>query len=400
MSKKKGENKYNLLELISLMIITALATATITYNVSLFSKTTKKNIVNRADLSELIETYDEINEEFYTKINKKELIEAGIKGMLDYINDPYTMYMDKDEADNFNEELDGQFVGLGVEIMRQNNDVVIYRVLKKSPAERLGLKSKDIIIKVNNKKTEDMTLKELSKEIKGEVGTKVKIVIKRDGKEKEYEFARDTIIIESVKTEIINKNNKKIGYMQISVFANNTFEQFEEEYKKLKKEKIDGLVIDLRSNTGGYLETATNLLEKYLKKGSVMYQFEYKNGKKEKVYSKKDADINIKTVLVVNGGSASASEIFAAGLSENLNVPIVGTKTYGKGKVQVTKKLSSGALIKYTIKNWLTPKGNPIDQKGITPDYLVPLTEKYIKNPIKENDDQLQKALDVITKNS
>lgn len=399
--KKKGildkNNKYNLIEVVIIMIITSFISVLFTIKVSYAVNNTNKKIITRADLSEFIDVYDSIIREYYTDIDKNELIDYGIKGMLSYLDDPYTTYMNEEETNEFNETLEGEYVGIGTEITLKDNKPIIVTVFENSPAEKAGLKVNDIIVKVGNEDVSKMSLSDMSKIIKGKEGTKFNITVERNKKQISFDIVRGKVEIDSVSTEIFEKNGKKVGYISVSTFANNTYKQFKEKEKELEEKKVEGLIIDLRGNTGGYLSTVQSMMEMFLDKGQIMYQLEVK-GKTSKIKSKEEKSIDLKTVILVNGGSASASEIFTAALKENLNTEVIGTKTYGKGKVQKSQMLSSGAMIKYTIENWLTPNGNPIDKLGIEPTILLPLSTEFIKNPSNKTDNQLQKAIEVITK--
>lgn len=393
----KYKNKYNIIEVVIIMIITAICSILITIKATYINKSTKKDIVNRADLSELIETYNSIVDEYYTDVNKAELIDAAIEGMVEYLGDPYSAYMDEKTKEAFNEELEGEYVGMGAEIVLKNNNVYINKVFKNSPAQKVGIKANDIIKKVANEEVSKLTLEQISSKIKGIPGTKVKVVIERNKKQIEYEITRAKVDIESVTSQIINKNNKKIGLIVINTFANNTYQQFKTVEKELEDKKVDSLIVDLRGNSGGYLATVQSIAELFLEKGQVIYQLEVKD-KITKVKAETDKKIKLKTVVLVNGGSASASEILAATLKENYGSEIIGTKTFGKGKVQKAQTLTSGAMIKYTIQNWLTPTGKQIDGVGIKPTIEIKLNESYFKNPSNETDNQLQKAIEIISK--
>ena len=242
-----------------------------------------------------------------------------------------------------------------------------------------------------------MNLNEVSDLIKGKSGTKVELTILREGKEETIEVTRGKVDIESVTSKIISKGDKKIGVINISVFANNTYDQFVKVEKELEESGIDSLILDLRGNSGGYLTTVKSIAELFLNKNDIIYQLDTK-GKIEKVINKKAPTIKLKTAVLVNKASASASEILTAALKENLSSPVIGVTTYGKGKVQKTRTLSSGAMIKYTIQNWLTPEGNEIEGKGVAPTDEVELDEKYYVNPTDENDNQLQKALEIMSR--
>lgn len=400
-SKKKVEKqraKFNLLEVIIIMIITAVCAITITIKVSYVINKTPKKIMTEAELVELVETYESIVDDYYEEVDKNELIDAAISGMIEYLDDPYSTYLDEYKSASFNEELEGEYVGMGGEItFSKEGKIYITKIFENSPAASAGLKVKDIITKIDDKSVEGMNLNEVSDLIKGKSGTKVELTILREGKEETIEVTRGKVDIESVTSKIISKGDKKIGVINISVFANNTYDQFVKVEKELEESGIDSLILDLRGNSGGYLTTVKSIAELFLNKNDIIYQLDTK-GKIEKVINKKVPTIKLKTAVLVNKASASASEILTAALKENLSSPVIGVTTYGKGKVQKTRTLSSGAMIKYTIQNWLTPEGNEIEGKGVAPTDEVELDEKYYVNPTDENDNQLQKALEIMSR--
>ena len=192
------------------------------------------------------------------------------------------------------------------------------------------------------------------------------------------------------------KNSKKIGYIVINTFANNTYEQFKKQVESLEEKNINGLIIDVRGNSGGYLHSVTNMLDIFLPKGSIIYQIQDKKGV-TKYKSSSMASRNYPVAVLVDKSSASASEILAVAFKESYNADVIGTSTYGKGTVQTTKNLNSGGMIKYTIQKWLSPKGNWVNGIGVEPTIKEALNEQYEKEPTESNDNQLQKAIDVIS---
>ena len=223
-------------------------------------------------------------------------------------------------------------------------------------------------------------------------------MISRDGKEMEITVSKSGVVIPSVEKKIFEKKDKKIGYIYISIFASNTYKQFKEALNSLEKEKIDSLIIDVRSNTGGHLTSVSKMISLFLDSSHVTYQLE-QNGRKKKVYSTGSDTKEYPIVLLSDAYSASASEVLIASLKENLNATIIGEKTYGKGTVQELVNLESGDQYKITTKKWLTPKGNWVnDTKGIEPDIKVSLSKEYVLNPSDETDNQLQKALEELSK--
>lgn len=392
------KTKFNLTEVIIIMLITVICSITITIHVSFVINNTSKKIKTETELVEVINTYEDIVENYYKEVDKNELVDAAIEGMIDCLDDPYSDFYTFKEREEFDRELKGNYKGIGIEIVATNDKkITINKVFENGPSYKAGLKKGDVIIKINSKTVDGKTLTEVSEMINKSKQDKVNIEILRDKEKNIYTVNKGSVDIPSVEYKIIEMNGKKIAKIDISTFASNTYVQFEKKYKEIKTKNIDRIVLDLRGNTGGYLTTATSILEMFLNKNDIMYQLDTK-GKITKVKNKKEQVIKEKIVVLINNSSASASEILTSALKENLSCDIVGVKTYGKGKVQKTKRLSNGSMVKYTIQNWLTSKGEEIDGKGIEPTIKVELDKNYYKNPIDANDNQLQKALSVIIK--
>lgn len=395
---KISKTSFNMLEVIVIMIITIIITTTIVIKVSYSINNTKDKIVTDAELLEFKDTYNTIVKEYYDDIDKKELIASAIEGMVDYLDDPYSVYMSEDETESYTEELKGEYVGIGTEVSLQSDDSVIIRtVFENSPAKKAGIKVNDIITKVSGESVKGKNITDISNMIKGKSGTKVDLTIIREKKEMVITVERGTVDLPSVSSKVIESNGQKIGYINIDVFASNSYEQFVQHEKELEEKKVKALIVDLRWNTGGYLTTAHSIAELFLDKDDIIYQLDTK-GNIKKVKSTEDKKIKLKVAVLVNKSTASASEILTAALKENVGADIIGVKTYGKGKVQKTRMLSTGAMVKYTIQNWLTPTGEQIDGKGITPTLEVELSDKYYKNATEENDNQLKKAIEILCK--
>lgn len=396
--KKVG---FNFLEVILIMIITLVIggfLGTVVTRFTVKSTSCIKNEVINDQYKEFIDTYNDIKKNYYEEIDEDALLDAGIKGMLDFLGDKYSVYMNKEETEIFNEEVEGRYEGIGVEII-QNEDgtVSIHRVFENSPAKKAGLLVGDVIKKVGDTDVTGKTSAEISDMIKKSKEVSVNVTVLRDNKEISFDLERKSIDIESVQIKTFEKNEKKIGYIQLSVFASNTTEQFKAKLKELEKENIDGLVIDVRSNSGGYLTCVTDIASMFLERGKVIYQLDTK-GIVEQIRDESKEKRTYPIAVLVNGGSASASEILAGALHESYGAYLVGHSTYGKGTVQRAYTLESGATVKYTIQKWLTPEGNWINETGLTPTHPVDLDVKYITNPIDENDNQLQTALEEVSK--
>ena len=353
-----------------------------------------------SNLNDIVTTYNDINKYYYKDVDNKKLSEAAVSAMINSLDDPNTSYISDKLNDDFNESINGQFVGIGVTIKYDGEYNKVISVNKGDPADKAGIKKNDIIIKIDGKDCKGVYGDDITKLIRGKVGTKTVITIKRDDELKDITVVRDSIDIQSVESKIYTEDKQKIGYIRISVFASNTYEQFEKSLSKLEKEKIDSLIIDLRSNPGGYIESSRNMLSLFFDKKVVLYQVQRLNSKKKKVYSKTSDKRSYPVVLLGNGSTASSSEIMISCFKDNYEKSyFVGEKTYGKGTVQESQSLKSGNTIKYTTEKWYTPKGKSIDGKGIAPDYNVALSEEFYDNPTKENDNQLNEAIDILKKN-
>ena len=385
-------NKYNFMEVVALMIIASIF-GMLLGGVLMYKKGSLNTGIKK-ELNEFLNTYTEVLNEYYEEIPAQELLEAGVKGMISYLGDPYSVYMDKDTTMAFNEKVSGEYVGIGTEIIMYADGKVEFKdVYEDGPAYDAGIRNGDILVKVDGTKIENMKLTEISKLVKGKVGTKVKINVLRNEEEKTFEVKRKSIDIQSVTSNIIEYNNKKVGVITISLFAANSANQFKTELEKIEHDGIDSLVIDVRSNSGGYLTTVTDILSLFVKKGEVIYQLKTKD-EIEKIYDKTDEKRDYKVAVLVNGGSASASEVLASCMKETYKAYVVGTTTYGKSKVQKTQDLSNGTSIKFTFQEWLTPSGNSLGGKGMEPDYVASFVASDTEN---EYDSQLKTALDLLT---
>lgn len=396
--KKKNNKVFSKSETILLVIFSLIIGLCIGFIIN------KNNLIGKSDtkqdeyLNEFIENYEYIIDNYYKDIDKEKLINSAIAGMMDSLDDPYSMYFNEEEADNFSLTLDGSYQGIGVQISKDNQTgyMKVETIFKNSPAEQAGLLVGDLIIAVDDKDAKEMETSEFSSLIKNGEKSTYNLKILRDSEEKEITINKELVTLTSVTSEIFERENKKIGYIYIGVFANNTYEQFKTELNKLEEQKIEYLIIDVRSNTGGHLTAVSSILDLFLTKTQIKYQF-LQNDEKTLVYGNAKANKNYEIVLLGDEASASASEVLIAALKENLNSKLIGKKTYGKGTVQEMVTLPDGTKYKITVKKWLTPKGNWInDTEGIMPDIEVALDSKYFDTNSDDDDNQLQKALEYI----
>ena len=387
---KKNRIKFTMLETVVFMLI-VFAFGLIVGGIIMYGKGSFYKSSN--SLNEFVMAYNEIKSSYYQDVDDEKLLEAGISGMINYLGDPYSTYMNKDVASDFNEDVEGTYQGIGAEItIDEKENVVLGEIFENTPAKKAGLKEKDILLEVDGKSVKGLSLSKIADMVRGQENTDVKLKIKRDNEEKELVIKRGVVDSVSVISEVIEKNNKKIGYIYISVFASNTAKQFRKELEELEKNNIDSLIIDVRENSGGYLTTVSDIISIFTKKNEPIYQLKTKDDV-EIIYDKTDEKRDYKIVVLIDGSSASASEVLVGALKETYQATIVGTKTFGKGKVQKVTTLSSGAIFKYTHQEWLTPKGNSIDGVGIKPDVEI----KYVYDK-KGTDNQKEKAIEIISK--
>ncbi len=323
--------------------------------------------------------YECIDENYYKDIKEEDLINGACKGLVAGLDDPYSSYMTATEYDSWKASATGSYSGIGVTFTKDDKGYVIVGISKGSPAAESDMKAGDYILKIDGKEYSDMDV--MATAIRGKKGTKVKVTYYHDGKQKDVTLVRDDIVQESVSDKMINKDT---GYIQISSFIENTGEDFDKALKKIEKNGAKNLILDLRDNGGGLVDSSIDVADEFLDKGTVTYT-EDKNGKK-KYYKSADGKTDLKTVVLVNENSASASEILAAAMKDN-GYKIVGQNTFGKGVIQSTAELKDGSALKLTIMQYFSPKGHKVHKKGVKPDYVV-------KNDSKSSDDkQLDKAL-------
>lgn len=349
--------------------------------------------------AELLVAYEKIKNNYYEEVSEDKLVGAAIDGMVSSLNDPYSYYLNEEDTNSFNQSLDGTYIGVGVTILHdENNENQVVEVMDNSPAKKAGIKVGDKFLKIDGKDVKNLSLTGMTSLIKRNKGDKQVFVVLRDSEEITVNIAIGEVVLSSVSSKIIEGNGKNVGYINIETFAANTYAQFNKNLKALEKEKIDSLIIDVRGNPGGHLSQVQDILSLFFDKKTVLYQIENK-GKVEKFYASTKDKRKYDIVVLIDCQSASASEILASCFQENYkNATIIGTTSYGKGTVQKTYELSNGASLKYTAEKWLTSKGNWINDKGVVPDIEVELTEEYYNNACDENDLQLQKALEVLTK--
>lgn len=385
----KDVASFTILEVILVVFISVLFGVIVGYFINYSRNDTSKD----PNLSEIVATYNSIVKNYYSDIDRNELADAAVKGMVESLDDPYSSYMSGSTADSFNESIDGSFVGIGVVIQDGEEYTTIIEIYENSPAAKAGLQVGDIITKINDADVKGMNGTDLSNLVKGKKGTKINVTVKRNDEEKSFNLKRDTIDLISVTDKIIEYEEKTIGYIRIDSFAANTYSQFYKSLTALENKKIDSLIIDVRSNPGGHLQQTKQILSLFFNDKTVLYQIKYKNSV-EKVYSYSKESRKYPIAVLIDSASASASEVLASCFKENYKkVYIIGNNTYGKGTVQKAQTLSNGTTIKYTSETWLTSKGKSIDKVGVSPTIDVNLSDEFVKNRCDDNDDQLKEAL-------
>lgn len=361
-----------------------------------------KKINDEYVLERINEVKRMIDKNYYKKADDYDVLIGMLKGAVNSLKDPYSYYMTEDEYKKFNEETDGEFAGLGIYVSGSIDDnlITVVAPMKGTPADRAGLKTDDKIIKINGKDFTADKMDDAVKIMRGKAGEKVKItVLRRDenGKAKfiDFEIVREIIKVQTVSSKLLKDN---IGYISISGFDTPTYNDFDKQYKELKKQGMKKLILDLRNNPGGLLTTSTQVVNTFLDGGLIMYTLDKQNNK-ETINATKGAD-DIRIVVLVNKGSASASEIVAGALKDRKRATIIGTQTFGKGIVQTVFNMPDGEGLKLTTSAYYTPSGVNIHGKGIAPDIKVELNKEVktisIDNLAKDN--QIQKAIEILNK--
>lgn len=369
-----------------------------------------QNLINRddgrpenVDFSLFWKAWETLNVKYVDnkKINQQDLLYGAIKGMINSVGDPYTVFFEPSLNKKFQEEISGSFGGVGIEIGKKDDVLTVIAPLKNTPAFKAGLQAGDKILKIDTKSTESMTIEEAVGLIRGRRGTKVTLTISTNGNTKEVELIRDTIQIPTVEWTLVENGRNKIAYLQIFSFNRIVDSEFNKAASEILNSSANSLIIDLRNNPGGLLDSAINLSGWFLDKNQVVVSEVFSDGAKNDFRSSGNGALkDYPTIILVNGGSASASEILAGALRDNKNVRIVGEKTFGKGSVQELVEFSGGSSLKVTTAKWLTPKGVSISEKGIEPDFEIEITDEQRESGEIEigqpgKDPQLDKALDL-----
>ncbi len=398
----KSNKGFNLLSVIIIICITSIISGittgvivTNTYKSS--TGLTYNELLNDEKLNEFLEVYSSVVNNYYEDVDTSEMIDTALDAMLEYLGDSYTTYLDDEQTKKLEESLSGVYRGIGIAFQMDTttNAPTITSVTKSSPAESAGLLVGDILVSVDGTNISGKTSNEIQNMIRNSSKDSVNLVISRNGTEMAFDVAIKSVQDVNIGYELINGTN--IGYLKMNIFSKTLSDQVNNALNDMETQGMQKLIIDLRNNTGGYLESAEATANLFLEKGKLIYSLENKDAKAS-YYDETDAHKTYPIVILLNENSASASEILAAALKDSYGygVTFVGTTSYGKGLVQQTYDLSDGSMAKYTSARWLRPNGNCINGVGLKPDYEI------AKEDIRDEagypiDNQLQKAIEVIS---
>lgn len=394
-----SEKKQRIYKTIMLVVLTATITFIVTsltmYNIS--EKETIKYIESDS-ISKIFQTFRKFIEKNYLgEIDDEQMLESAIKGYVAGLDDEYSEYITKEEMEEYMQDATGKYVGIGVYIFNdtEKNQIVVLMPIKGSPAEEAGIKSGDVITKVDGVEYTGEELSKASSALKSEEGTKAQIEILRDGKTINLEVERREVKVNHIEAEVLEN---KIGYMKISTFDEGCYNEFKQKWEELKAKNVTSLIIDLRNNGGGIVDESTNIADMMVEKNKTLLITASKDKEESITKAEKEKIIDIPIVFLVNENTASASEILTSAVKENNeNVKVVGTTTFGKGVIQTIFKLTDGSGIKLTTNEYYTPNHNEINKIGIKPDIEVELPEEENIYTVKrENDTQLKKATEIL----
>lgn len=385
-----------MLLLISVVIITATATYFVTVNITINKYLSKANSEYMITKMSLVKT--KLEDTYIRELDEEKMIEGAIKGYVSGVGDKYTSYLDEEDMKSLVESTTGNYVGIGVYMATSTelNGVVIIGLVEDAVAERAGIKVGDIITKVDDVSYVGKKSDEVTNALKGEAGTKVRVTVKRDNEEIEYEMVREQIKVKTVSSEILDNN---IGYIRITSFDTGTAVEFKDHLNKLIAKNPKGIILDLRNNGGGVVGEAINIADTMIEKDKTILITRDKKGNEKIDKAKTKSIVNVPVIVLVNGSTASASEILASALRDDAGIQIVGTKSYGKGVIQTIFTFKDGTGLKVTTNEYFSPNHNVINEVGIKPDVEVELDREwkgYSYVPF-ENDKQLQKAIELLS---
>jgi len=349
------------------------------------------NLPDSLDYSSVNQVYRELKQKYDGKLDINKLMVGLKQGLVSAAGDPYTTYFDSSQAQDFNNQLNGTITGIGAQLGEQQGDIIIIAPIAGSPADKAGLKPQDAIIKINDASTSGMSIDQAISLIRGNPGTTVKLTILRGSQNIDFSIVRQSITIPSVTSKMLSAN---IGYIQISQFGDDTAKLVDSAASYFKSQHVTSIILDLRDNPGGYLEAAESVSDEWLKQGETVVIKKTNNIVTETYAAPQDGQlVGVPTVVLINGGSASASEITAGALADNNAAITMGSKSFGKGSVQEFSNFANGEMLKITVAHWFTPQGKTIDKTGLNPIKNVPITDAQIA---AGQDVQLQAAEDYL----
>lgn len=399
MDSEKRQKIYRVIMLVVIVAtITFICTTLFMYNYTSGNIRYIPISLNDGGVSTTLASFKKIvDQKFLGQIDENKVLEETIKGYIKGLDDPYSEYMTKEEMEEFSSDVMGNFSGIGIYLTKdiERNVVLVISPIKDTPAFKAGILPGDIITKIDDVSYTGEQLTEASNKIKGEIGTKVKLQILRDGELLDIEVTRETIKVNHVEGKMLKDN---IGYIEFNSFDQGCNEEFKQKLEELKAQDVKSLIIDIRNNGGGLVDEALEIADYLTNKDSILLITTDKNGKEVINKSKKDPIVNVPIVVLTNENSASASEILAGALKDNQKATIVGTTTYGKGVIQELLTLTDGSGLKITTNEYYTPNRNKINEVGITPDIVVEL-DQDVKDQLEveeSKDNQLQRAIETL----
>ncbi|HSX27396.1 MAG TPA: S41 family peptidase [Patescibacteria group bacterium] len=346
-------------------------------NYSALHKSVQQGLPDNLDYRSVEQVYDLLKLDYDGKLDTEKLLDGLKAGLAEASGDNYTEYFNAEQSKALKEDLSGTITGIGAKLGKDNGVIIVMSPLPGYPAEKAGLRAKDIIAKIDDESTQHMTIDQAVKKIRGDAGTKVKLTVIRNDQRLDFEITREQITVPSVEYQVLDGN---IGYLQITQFNTDTSELALKAAKEFKQKNVKGVILDLRGDPGGYLNTAVNVSSLWLPKGKAILT-ERRNGVIVKTYESTGTQIlaGIKTAVLIDEGSASASEITAGALKDNDAATLIGVTSFGKGSVQDLDSLINGGTLKVTIARWFRPNGENIDKKGIDPDQKVERSDEDFK---------------------
>lgn len=345
----------------------------------------------RKEFKKLFDAYDQLKQSYFDEVDEQVILDGAINGMVDALGDPYSDYLNEKEAKQLNESISSSFEGIGAEIQESNGYISIVSPIKNSPAEKVGLLPNDTILSVDGKSIQGMSSSEAVLLIRGEKGSTVTLSVRRGTAAEPFEvkIVRDVIPVHTVYAEMLDDN---IAHINITSFSENTYQELLESLNEMTEKGMKGVLIDVRQNPGGVLSAAIDISDLFVEEGKALFQTQEKGRPAEIFPASGGQKIDVPVTLIVDDGSASASEILAGALKESAHIPIVGIKTFGKGTVQTPTQLQDGSNLKLTTAKWLTPDGNWIHKKGIEPDVKVPYPP-YASLPFLDASEEMKEGM-------